>query len=105
MAHSMWRLDYELDSREYSHQAQRPNRLRGPPSLLSNGHGKYFSQRVKLTNHLHQETRWSCLELRLCSPARVNGLVLNQTQRQPYLIEGTVIIKSVGKQERNSWFI
>jgi hypothetical protein len=61
---------------------QRPLRLWGPPSLLSNGYRGLFlrgqsSRGLNLTTHLHLVPRSRMVELYLRSPIRLHGVVLN----------------------------
>jgi hypothetical protein len=58
----------------------RPDRLRGPPSLLSNGHRGPFPRwcscrGVNLTTHLHLLSRSRMAELYFHSSIRLNGVV------------------------------
>jgi hypothetical protein len=78
--------DYRLDgpgsipsSARFFSSPQIPNRLWGPPSLLSNGYRGLFSRGrgVKLTTHLHLAPRSRKVELFLHSPICVRGIVLN----------------------------
>jgi hypothetical protein len=60
---------------------QRPGRLWGPPSLLSNGQQGLFLRGhnrldVKLTDYVHLVPRWSMVELYLHSPMRLLDVVL-----------------------------
>jgi hypothetical protein len=69
---------------------QRLGQLRGPPSLLSNGYRGLFpkgqsGRSVNLTTHNHLMPRLRMVELHLLSPTRLDGVVLNQAQRQLYL--------------------
>jgi hypothetical protein len=57
---------------------QLPDRLSGPPSLLSNGHWGKSGRGMKLTTHFHLEPRLRKVELHLRSPIRLHGVVLKQ---------------------------
>jgi hypothetical protein len=54
---------------------QRPDRLCGPPSLLSNGYCGALSLGVKLTTHLRLVPRSRMVELHLHPPIRVHDVV------------------------------
>jgi hypothetical protein len=68
--------------KRFSFISQRPDRLWGPPSLLSNGYrglvslGKY-GRGVKLTIHLYLVRRLRMMELYLHSPIHLYAVVLN----------------------------
>jgi hypothetical protein len=76
------RLMLEIEVRDLFTTPQRADRMWDPPSLLSNGYWGLFTQGSsgqgnQLTTHLHLVSSSRMMELYLCSPIRLHGVVLN----------------------------
>jgi hypothetical protein len=77
---------------------QRPDRLWGPPSLLSNGYRGLLprgrsSRGVKLTTHHHLMQRSRMVELNLYFPIRLHGILLHRLSTGKTLLFFYLLLK------------